>query len=439
MRLFAAVCSLVFAIPCFAQIRESDRVGVRVRALNEELRRSSGVSREQTRRVLRLRALLLENLIESDPKLALSLAMPAETLAEFTGRVPDASSSLESVGEWEGPAEVSVEDDFEHGVSRTRVRLQTQGEMLDVFFAAAQPETHCGQSVTVRGMRVGNRIAAVSASVGPEAALSFCTTTGPQNVAVLLVSFPSTPLPASLSPSALQTGFFGSGRSLDSFWREASYGKTSAAGAVFGPFVLDADYTCDQTDAIRTAAIKAADGTVDFRSYTRIFIIVPKAGTCSIGYGLVGCTLLNSPSKGLFNASAALLRADYLTSNDAVARTSSHEGGHNLGLQHASTLDFGSIPLGPPGSTGVRDEYGDIFSTMASSYNVGGSFVIGHYAAPHKSQLGWFSGVNQQAIQNSGTFLLQPYETATSGLQALRVRRGTGGNSWLWLEYRQPV
>ncbi|MDQ6699364.1 MAG: DUF4214 domain-containing protein, partial [Acidobacteriota bacterium] len=154
---------------------------------------------------------------------------------------------------------------------------------------------------------------------------------------------------------------------------------------------------------------------------------------------LVGCTLLTSPSKGLFNASAALLRADYLTSSDAVASASSHEGGHNLGLQHASTLDFGSVPLGPLGAAGVRDEYGDIFSAMASSYNVAGNFVIGHYAAPHKSQLAWLSGTNQQTIQNSGTFLLQPYETATSGLQTIRVRRGTGNNTWLWLEYRQPV
>ena len=440
MRPFAAaVFSLVFAVLGLAQTRDSGEAGIRVRALNLELRRPSQASRDHTHLLIRLRARALESLIEADPQLALSLAMPPETLAEFAASVPEASSELESEGEWEGPVEVSVEDDFEHGLSRTRIRIQTQGKMLEVFFAGAQPKTHCGQSIKVKGMRVGNRIAAVSASVDPAVALSFCPTTGPQNVAVLMVSFPSTPLPASLSTSLLQTGFFGTGRSLDSYWREASYGKTSATGAVFGPFVLDADYTCDQTDAIRTAAIKAADGTIDFRNYTRIFIVVPKAGTCSIGYGLVGCTFLTSPRVGIFNASAALLRADYLTSSDAVASTAAHEGGHNLGLQHAGTLDFGSIPLGPLGAPGVRDEYGDIFSAMGSSYNAGGNFVIGHYAAPHKSQLGWFSGANQQTIQNSGTFQLQPYETATSTLQALRLLRGTGNNAWLWLEYRQPV
>ncbi len=435
----SALLAIVFAIAGLAQNRDERDAGAYVRSLNKELRRSSGASRDHASQVIRLRAQALRNLIETDPKLALSLALPPGTAAEFANGVPGASSELESEGEWEGPAEVSIEDDFEHGLSRTRIRIENQGEMVDVFFAGAPPKAHCGQSIKVKGIRLGSRIAAASAAIDPSAALSFCSTIGPQNVAVLLVSFPHTPFPASPSASLLQTAFFGAGRSLDSYWREASYGKTSATGAVFGPFVLDADYTCDQTDAIRIAAIKAADGTVDFRNYTRIFVIVPHAGTCSIGYGLVGCSFFTSPSKGIFNASSSVLRADYLTSNDAVVSAASHEAGHNLGLQHAGTLDFGSVPLGPPGAAGVRDEYGDNFSTMASSYSSGANFVIGHYAAPHKSQMGWFSGANQQTIQNSGTFLVQPYETATSALQALRVRRGTGNNAWLWLEYRQPV
>jgi alpha-galactosidase-like protein len=90
--------------------------------------------------------------------------------------------------------------------------------------------------------------------------------------------------------------------------------------------------------------------------------------------------------------------------------------------------------LGPVGSTGVVAEYGDPFSSMSSH-------SLGHYGAAHKAEiLSWMSsGTNYLVVQSSGTWSLQPLETNSAGLRALKIQRGTGNNAWLWVEYRQPL
>ena len=118
----------------------------------------------------------------------------------------------------------------------------------------------------------------------------------------------------------------------------------------------------------------------------------------------------------------------------------SHELGHNLGLNHASTESFGSAPLGLPGEPGVTAEYGDPASSMGqtwSSWN--GIPVMGQYSAAHKSSiLNWLPPGGYQEVRSSGAFTLAPFE-APAGLRALRVLRDPATASWLWLEYREPI
>ena len=83
-----------------------------------------------------------------------------------------------------------------------------------------------------------------------------------QKIAILLISFPSVPLLSSATAAVYRSVYFGPGRSVDSWLRESSYGKTGATGEVFGPFVLDADYF-KQPVAVRDAAVRAAAGHVD--------------------------------------------------------------------------------------------------------------------------------------------------------------------------------
>ncbi len=108
-----------------------------------------------------------------------------------------------------------------------------------------------------------------------------------------------------------------------------------------------------------------------------------------------------------------------------------HEAGHNLGLMHAHSLDFGAQPLGASG--GIASEYGDPFSVM------GATTWLGHLNAQQKLALGWIDGTHNVAtVQTGGAFTIAPIESASSGLQALKVQRGVGATGFLWLEYRQP-
>src|SRR5207245_1655837 len=133
-----------------------------------------------------------------------------------------------------------------------------------------------GDQLHVTGVRVGTQVAAyggIITSSGTTSTAAMCTPIGQQKSVVLLVTFPGVPAPAIAPATGYQSFFGNTGRSVSEYWREASYGVTSAAGDVFGWYTLDANYTCDQSGSIRDAAIRAADADVDFRQYSRIFII----------------------------------------------------------------------------------------------------------------------------------------------------------------------
>jgi hypothetical protein len=51
--------------------------------------------------------------------------------------------------------------------------------------------------------------------------------------------------------------------------------------------------------------------------------------------------------------------------------------------------------------------------------------------------LGWLAaGTNYHVIEQAGTYSIQNYEARPAGLKALKVRRGTGNNAWVWIELR---
>jgi M6 family metalloprotease-like protein len=393
--------------------------------------RAGTLPTQEFRRAAEARAAVLRDMIRTDPARALRSSLPEDEAARLREWAP---RLVEVTGAWQGPLEVRVED-FADGTSRRRYMLQAPAAELEVFPATTPPKESCGQAVTVSGVQMGGEIAASAIEV--QAALASCTTTGAQKAAVILVNFASTPLPANITPAFVQNAFFGTSRSVDTYWREASYNLMSVTGQVFGPFTI-ADTPCTSTSAIRSAAIAAADASVDFRNFNRIFIIHPLAGSCAIGVGTVGCSTLTS-ADGNFVAATAWMRADYLATTDRVISVGTHEGGHGLGLLHSSTMDYGAVALGPPGGAGVFTEYMDVFSAMGLSFNIGSTVLIGHYPGIQKAALGWLaSGTDYQNVTFDGTFTLAPYEGAAPGTKALRVQR-PGTNKWIWIEYRQPI
>lgn len=391
--------------------------------------------------LLKKRAQLLTDLMEQNPGAAVHAALSGKARHDLVSRFPDAEALLEQSGEWTGPLMTSVADDLTHGRSWTMRVMHIAGHSVRLYWdspAAAQ----CSPSATVQGIRLGNRIAAVSGQVTTDdtSVPGSCSTTGQQNTAVLLINYPSTSLTAGYTASYVGNIFFGPAPSVTDYWNEASYGTTFASGDVFGPFTLDADYTCDQQDEILQAAINAADATVDFTAYQRIFLILPVtvAGGCAYdGMAQVGCSLQQSPSKGSFTASVSWIESITILPNiygalGGLLQTAIHEGGHNFGLRHASSTDYDTLPAGQIGVAGVHAEYGDPFSSMGTN--------PGHFAAPHKSSLGWLNdGAGYLDVQSGGSWTLAPLSETTSSVHALRVQRGTGNNQFLWIEYRQPV
>lgn len=421
-------------------------VAAHVRALNNQVLRLHGeiqragpvqaaTLRAQATPVIEERARALSALIAQDAARALSLAFPANLLADLAAKFPGSAAQLESHGVWEGPIEYLIFDDAAMRTHRELRRMTSGPETLEIFFAGTEPAgLKSGHVLRVRGVRAGNTVAAAEGSIqGSTLAATSCSTTGVQKTAVLLVTFPGVAPPSGVTPQSVYDIFFAtSGRSVDGYWREASYGQASAAGSVFGWYTLDASYTCDQFSQLRDAAIRAADRDVYFPDYNRLFMVFPTPAGCPwAGYALYGCGSLSS-ADGAFTASSAWLMAENLNRRDDGVMLATHEGGHNLGLRHARSRDFAAEALGPLGGAGTISEYGDRFNTM-------GSWNLGHYSAPQKLQLGWMPAGNYQTLENSGVFSVQPLEVNIAGTQALKVRRGAGNNAWVWLEYRQPV
>ena len=443
-----------------------DRIA-RVRALNNDLLRLHGeasqnppgqaiAQRVQAAQMIGQRADALRNLIQRDPAQALSLAFSPEALADLAAAFPDAAAQLESHRTLRGSVERWVVESADLRSSTTVTSLRSGAQALSLYFASPEPVgLTSGSLLEATGLQVGTTIAVTSSTLispavvtssvtSPTGAASTntsttsttalsCSTTGVQNTAVLLTTFPSVTPPSTVTPTGVYDVFFGSsGRSLDGFWREASYGKTSATGNVFGWYTLDQAYTCSNYSLLADAAITAASADVNFQDYTRVFVVLPYNLGCGwSGIAMMGCSTLNSPT-GSFTASRTYLAPDAFANRDQGVELVAHEAGHNLNLSHANWRDFGTDALGPLGASGSIQEYGDVFSTMGQSN-------LGQYSAPHKAQLNWLDpGGNYQVVQTSGTWSLQPLEVSPPGLQALKIQRGTGNNAWLWVEYRQP-
>lgn len=402
---------------------------------------------------------ILASWIVREPARAASLALPTSVLAALRQAFPKSAQHLEQRNDWEGVLEELVEDDFEHGMSRTIVRLKTAGETLEVHWAGPRPAgVQAGAVVRLRGVRVGNRVAATSATIVALASqAAACAPAGQQNIAAILVETPSYKLPAGVDADQVRGILFGNqftardaspDRFVDDFWRENSDGQTTAPGAsaaVVGPFLLTKDYDKDaggqpycDADGILQEALNRADPQLYLPQYSRILIVVPDLSPCQwSGLGHLGCWAWH-PHDGGFTASVVWQKGRFMQDRSNGVILSTHELGHNLGLHHASSREFTlsgvRVPLGPLGDPGTLNEYGDRFSTM-------GSWNLGLYNAPHAAEiLGWLQqGLHYLVVQSSGTYTIEPYERRPFGLKALKIRRGTGNDAWLWIEYRQNL
>ena len=377
------------------------------------------------------RSVSIPELMRSNPGVALR-ALAAEPQRSFHGTL----SAL-------------VFDDPATGQTQTSTTLQIGDETYPVY-SAAPAASGCLGLVDVRGYMVGSQILASAISgVGPRNAS--CSTLGDQKTLVLLASTPTHPTPSLLTLSFVQNFMsVGPGTTVDGYFREVSKSQVTVTSTVLTPIHLPKDYPCilDQTTLVADA-LGMVDSTIDLKQFTRIIVIAPRASaSCPSRLSSVSCQNLTTPIAGTFTASWAYIADDILTARDAGVSAASKAIGYGLGLRGAYTRDFGAVPIGPFGVAGtdtLTNTVGDDHSIMGGFQPYGpapGVFPLGHISALQKAFLGWYKNSPTPSpdfltTETNSTNTIEAASSPSAGLKALRVRRGTGFNEWLWVEFRQ--
>lgn len=311
-----------------------------------------------------------------------------------------------------GTVEVSYED--HRGFSRLTHVLDTGRGRYTLQFPGEPPAWTTGQRVRMRGVRVQNTLALDGDGVANLAAApaALAGATGDQRTLVMLVNFRNSPTQP-YTPAFAASVVFGS---TDGYLRENSAGATSLSGDVVGWHTIDMDDTvCDTTQLATKAQQAATAAGANLSLYSRYVYAFPTNACAWWGLGSVG----GNPSQAWINGELAL-------------DVAGHELGHNLGLYHSRNMDCGATPIGPSCTV---DEYGDTLDLMGATR--------GHFNAFQKERLGWLASPQVVEVTSGGTYNIEPLETLTGGVKALKILKATdpatGRRTYYYVELRQAL
>ena len=232
---------------------------------------------------------------------------------------------------------------------------------------------------------------------------------GVATVAVLLFNFTGDQRQP-WTQSTVRSVVFDGAASVNAYYQNASYGKLSLAGDVFGWYTIAASNSgCDYGAWANQARSKAIGAGVPLAGYTYTVYAFPYVTGC----GWAGLANLPGPSSWI-NGYMQL---------GVVA----HELGHNFGTHHASSYACGSVVYTPTGCT--TSEYGDPFSVM-------GNASRRLHTGFSRAQYGYLD--DTLTVTTTGVYTIAPVEQSpgVTSRRQLQIPRGSG--TYLYLDYRQP-
>ena len=220
------------------------------------------------------------------------------------------------------------------------------------------------------------------------------------------------------------------------WYLETSYGKLDVDADVVGWVQMSIPQECTPLDIldVMAAATAAADPYVpDFTIYDTFVLVAPWTSDCVNKAWAYRRPMPISTPDGVLLRGLAYFPARPIT---GYFSSFQHEIGHTLGLHHASFLDCGYKSLGTIGQGCSQTEYDHLYDLMGYWDDTG------HFSGPKKHELGWLEAEQVTEVTASGTYTIEPLETATGGPKLLRIPRpGVGASDWqeLFVEYRQPI
>lgn len=340
-------------------------------------------------------------------------ALSAAVLAGATLAAPVHAAAPATV-ELQGEVHVLMEDHAKAGQLRYFLK---SGRSMQEFRPTPSQERRLktGAQVRVRGFRSGTILAldGTTTSMTTVAPAPLANTLGDRKLAVVLVNFQDN-ITQPFTVAAANTAI----GQVNTYIRENSLNQASVSGSAVGWLTLPIASSCS-LPTISTAAKTAAAGAgIDLSAYQHIAYVFPKNTACT------------------WAGSAYVGGKEMLINGTLELKVLGHEYSHNLGLYHSHGLECGSA-INTGTCSGL--EYGDQLDIM-------GTGQAAQFNSFQKERLGWLNNGSMPPITTvtgSGDYSLTPYEAATGGARALKIRKGTdattGAATWYYVEFRQAT
>lgn len=408
----------------YTDTKIAEKNTLRILELKAQIAKSNAASAASKKTKLanlaRAREKVLSELVETKPEEVLRLAIPNSISKDLPTSAKD---KLERQVAVKGEVEALGVDDFKGGESETKLFLRSGKKRYQLQPTKETADIRPESNVKISGVTVGKTLVFNPEKTEDLKVLPASDTTGDQKVVVILANFlDNTSQP--FTPAYASSVVFGP---VNSYYQEASFGKASLSGDVFGWYTLPINQTCTYS-TIQSQAIAAADPYVNFKNYSRIVIGFPISGSCGwAGMGSVGKWNV-STADGSVRASLAWIVGSYFSLG-----VIGHEMGHNFGVWHANALECSTESIGDSCST---VDYGD-------PYNIMGNISNGHFDTYHKEYFNWFDPGNVRLVTTDTVVSIEPIENSSAGVLGVKIPRDKDGSgnplNYLYLEYRKQT